>query len=247
MLLDVVNVSKKFILHECRGDRFSNLITSIIQAKKFKKDRQFWALKDVNITLEQGKSLGIIGKNGSGKSTLLKIINGTMLPTTGFININGTKSALIELGAGFNPDFPGRDNVFLSGMIMGMSKKEINQRFDEIIDFAEIKEFIDIPVKYYSSGMQARLGFSVAIAVKPDMLIVDEVLAVGDANFKEKCKNKIAKLQKEGVSILFVSHDISEVSNICQEAVWLEKGEIMQYGPTDEVVRAYKEFINQSA
>ncbi|ABZ83430.1 abc transporter, ATP binding subunit [Heliomicrobium modesticaldum Ice1] len=243
-LLEIQDVSKKFVLQNYSGQRLSNLFTSLLEARKYSNKRDFWALKNIDITLEQGKSLAIIGKNGCGKSTLLKLINGTLRPTTGSVRVNGTKSALIELGAGFHGDFTGRDNVFLSGMIMGMSKSEIKKRFDEIVDFAEIEEFIDVPVKYYSSGMHARLGFSVAIAVKPQLLIVDEVLAVGDANFKMKCEKRITEMKKQGVSLLFVTHDLSKIRTICEEGLWLNKGIVMSQGDIDTVVEQYANFIN---
>lgn len=245
MILEISHVSKKFILRDNRGDKLSGLITSFLQAKKYAFKRDFWALRDISINLQQGKSLGILGRNGSGKSTLLKLINGTMKQTNGTIKLRGKKSALIELGAGFHPDFTGRDNVYLSGLIMGMSKKEVKENFDEIVEFAEVKEFIDVPVKYYSSGMQARLGFAVAIAVKPEILIVDEILSVGDANFKIKCNKRINEMQSDGVSIIFVSHSHSEVKSICQEGIWLDHGLVMSQGNIEDVANDYLDFVNQ--
>jgi ABC-2 type transport system ATP-binding protein len=170
----------------------------------------------------------VIGINGSGKSTMLKLLTGTMRPTRGKIAVKGRKSSLIELGAGFHPDFSGRDNVYLNGLILGLSKNDIRRKFDEIVAFAELEKFIDVPVKYYSSGMYARLGFSVAIAVDPDVLIIDEVLAVGDIGFKAKCMEKIAEIQRSGVTVILVSHALGDVERVCNRAMWIDHG---QYPP----------------
>jgi ABC-type polysaccharide/polyol phosphate transport system ATPase subunit len=244
LILEVSHVSKRFHLREQRGDRLSTMLTSLFRKGAAQKPRDLWALKDVSLALEAGQSVGIVGRNGSGKSTLLKIINGTMRPTDGHVRLRGRKSALIELGAGFHVEFSGRDNVLLAGMIMGMTRREVKARFDEIIEFAELDQFVDVPIKYYSSGMQARLGFAVAIAVRPELLIVDEVLSVGDSGFVAKCKDKIAEMQRDGVSILLVSHNLSDVTSVCQDALWLEHGAVMSYGKSETAVQAYADFLN---
>jgi len=210
-------------------------------AKQIADARGLWALKGVSFQVARGESVGIIGTNGSGKSTLLKLLTGIMKPTRGSIRVNGRVSALIELGAGFHPDFSGRDNVLINGMMLGMSKKEIKRKLDDIVCFAELEKFIDMPVKYYSSGMQARLGFAVATSVEPDILIVDEVLAVGDVAFQEKCRRRIVEMNKKGVTLLFVSHSPGDVEALCEKAIWLDKGSVVEYGDSRRVLTHYLE------
>lgn len=221
---------------------------SISQILKFKKKetpsraKEFWALKGINFSLNKGESLGVIGVNGSGKSTMLKLLTGVIKPTAGQIQVNGNVSAMIELGAGFHPDFTGRDNVYINGLMIGMEKRTIREKFDEIVAFAELEDFIDVPVKYYSSGMQARLGFAIAVANKPDVLIVDEVLAVGDINFQNKCKARIREMLNSGTTLLLVSHGSSDVLEMCQKALWLHKGEQRGFGSSEEVMQQYINF-----
>ncbi len=201
----------------------------------------FWALRDVSFDVEAGEVFGVIGSNGAGKSTLLKVLNGTLEPTAGAVHILGKKSALIELGAGFHPDFSGRDNVLLNGLILGMTSSEIRARFDEIVAFAEVEAFIDVPVKYYSSGMYARLAFAVATAVRPEILLVDEILAVGDAAFQEKSMSRILGLREElGTSIVLVSHNMGLVRSLCSNAIWLRNGEVQAGGDSGTVVSDYE-------
>lgn len=199
----------------------------------------FWALKDVNMAVPEGTTVGLIGPNGSGKSTLLKLITGILKPTAGSISVNGRISALIELGAGFHPEFTGRENVYLNGAMLGMSKAEISDRFDEIVGFAELEEFIDAPVKTYSSGMYMRLGFAVAVAIEPDVLLVDEILAVGDESFQHKCLRRINEIQDRGRTILFVSHDLSKVEKLCHMVAWLDHGALRMAGEPQAVIDAY--------
>ena len=200
-----------------------------------------WALRDVSFDVEAGEVFGVIGSNGAGKSTLLKVLNGTLEPTAGNVRILGKKSALIELGAGFHPDFSGRDNVLLNGLILGMTSSEVRARFDEIVSFAEVEAFIDVPVKYYSSGMYARLAFAVATAVRPEILLVDEILAVGDAAFQEKSMNRILGLREElGTSIVLVSHSMGLVRSLCSRAIWLKNGEVQAGGDAGTVVSDYE-------
>lgn len=204
--------------------------------------RDFFALQDVSFEVKRGEAVGIVGRNGSGKSTLLQLIAGTLQPTAGTIRVNGRVAALLELGAGFNPDFTGRENVFLSGAVLGLKQKEMEARFDEIAAFADIGEFIDQPVKTYSSGMMMRLAFAVNTCVDPDILIVDEALSVGDAPFQAKCFRRLRQLTDRGVSLLFVSHDLGTVRSICSRALWLKNGRPEMWGEAKEVARQYEKF-----
>jgi lipopolysaccharide transport system ATP-binding protein len=199
----------------------------------------FWALQEINLKVAEGETLGIIGQNGSGKSTLLQIIAGTLTPTTGEIGVNGRVSALLELGSGFNPEFTGRQNVFFNGQILGLSREEVEAKFDDIAAFAEIGDFLDRPVKTYSSGMAVRLAFAVVANTEPKILIVDEALAVGDAKFQARCMKRIRRLKEQGVTILFVSHDSSTVKMLCQRAVLLNHGKVLEVGNPKDVVNRY--------
>lgn len=204
---------------------------------------EFWALRDVSLDVKRGETVAIIGRNGSGKSTLLQLLCGTLTPTAGLVKVAGRIAALLELGAGFNPEFTGRENVFLNATILGLSRAQIEDRFSQIEAFAEIGSFVDQPVKTYSSGMYVRLAFSVAIHTDPQILIVDEALSVGDARFQAKCLNKIKQMKEAGVSILFVSHDINAVRSLCDRAVWLDKGAIRLSGQVFPVTAEYTEFL----
>jgi lipopolysaccharide transport system ATP-binding protein len=205
--------------------------------------REYWALRDINLEVQRGESVGIVGRNGSGKSTLLQLICGTVTPTNGQVSVNGRIAALLELGAGFNPEFTGRENAYMNAAILGLSHQEINDRFDRIEAFAEIGRFMDQPVKTYSSGMYVRLAFSVAIHVDPKLLIVDEALAVGDARFQIKCLNRIKSLRESGVTILYVSHDVSSVRTLCDRAVWLDGGSLRLNGSVFPVTAQYMEYL----
>jgi ABC-2 type transport system ATP-binding protein/lipopolysaccharide transport system ATP-binding protein len=206
---------------------------------------RFEALRGVSFTVNSGQTLGIIGENGSGKSTMLKILAGISKPTSGSIITKGRISALIELGAGFHPEISGRENIFINGVILGLTRKEIQEKYAEIVQFAELEEFIDHPVKTYSSGMFMRLGFSIAINVNPDILLVDEVLAVGDASFVPKCLDKINEFRRHGKTIIYVSHDLSTVERICDEVIWLKKGQVEMRGYPKRVVDAYLEYVGK--
>jgi len=205
----------------------------------------FWALRDVSFDLKTGESLALVGANGAGKTTILKLLANITKPTSGSININGKLSALIELGAGFHPDLTGRENVYLNGTILGLSRKQIADRFDEIVAFSEIEKFIDTPVKRYSSGMVVRLGFAVAASIDPEILLVDEVLAVGDASFQQKCMTRIRSLIKNGTSIIFVSHNIYLVQAVCNSALYLEHGQVKDYGITKDIIDIYERDLHQ--
>jgi lipopolysaccharide transport system ATP-binding protein len=200
---------------------------------------EYWILKDVSFTVDYGEVVGIIGANGAGKSSILKLISSIIEPTRGEIEVHGRLSALLELGAGFHPDLTGRENVFLNGAILGMSDRTIRQRFDDIVQFAELERFIDVPVRHYSTGMYMRLGFSVAVHAAPEVLLVDEVLSVGDQSFQGRCLDKIFALVNDGAAVLFVSHDMNTVRAICDRAIWLENGVIRAQGYPDAVVNAY--------
>jgi lipopolysaccharide transport system ATP-binding protein len=198
-----------------------------------------WALKDVSFTVEQGEVLGIIGRNGAGKSTLLKILSRVTAPTSGRIKVKGRIASLLEVGTGFHPDLTGRENIHLNGAILGMSRKEIDRKFDEIVDFAEIEKFIDTPVKRYSSGMYVRLAFAVAAHLEPEILIVDEVLAVGDAEFQKKCLGKMGDVAKDGRTVLFVSHNMASIIRLCNQAIWLNNGQVTKIAAVEDVTHAY--------
>lgn len=201
--------------------------------------QEFLALKNINFTVKRGESWGLIGKNGSGKSTLLKLISGIIRPYQGNVTVNGSISPLIELGAGFDPELTARENIFLNGALLGYSKKFIESHFQEIVDFAELNNFIDVPIKNFSSGMSARLGFAIATVQKPDILIVDEVLAVGDFAFQQKCKERMEHLLSNGTTLLFVSHSIEQVKELCSKAIWIDNGEVRAIGDTYSVSQEY--------
>ena len=231
----VDGVSKRFRLYH---ERNQSLKAAVMRGRRASFD-EFWALKDVSFEIPRGSTFGLIGQNGSGKSTLLKCIAKILRPNKGTIVANGSLAALLELGSGFHPELSGRENVFLNGAILGMSKAQITDKFDEIVDFAGIREFIDQPVKNYSSGMYVRLGFSVAINVDPDILLVDEVLAVGDANFQDKCMEKFADFRHAGKTVVIVSHAMGSLRNMCDEAAWLKHGELVEVGDAAELVEKY--------
>lgn len=205
--------------------------------------RNLWALDDVSFKLNKGDALGLIGPNGAGKTTILKILAKITNPTTGIVNINGRVAALIELGAGFHPDLTGRENIYLNGAILGLSHREISRSFDRIVDFSELERFIDTPVKRYSSGMYVRLGFSVAAHIEPDVLLVDEVLAVGDAQFRQKCAGRIEELRKIGTTIVFVAHNLYLVKSVCDTAIYMNHGRIQTQGDTVEAISAYESWM----
>lgn len=229
--------------------QFATLKSAILSGslvRDLKPDETFRALDDVSFDVEAGKTYGIIGRNGSGKSTMLKCVAGITKPTIGKVTVNGRISALIELGAGFHPEISGRENVFINGIMLGLSKAEIERRFDEIVEFAELAPFIDAPVKTYSSGMYMRLGFAVAVHVDPDVLLVDEVLAVGDEGFAHKCLDKFAEFRRRGKTILLVTHSLGLVERFCDEALWLDKGRVKAVGDPKRVVDAYVTEVEES-
>jgi ABC-type polysaccharide/polyol phosphate transport system ATPase subunit len=237
----VDNVTRIYQKYSSRH-RFKTFKSALLKGdlfKAMKPDEIVTALKNISFEVEEGTTIGVIGENGSGKSTLLKVITGIAKPTSGNVAVHGKVSALIELGAGFHPEITGRENVYINGIMLGLSKKEIQDKFDEIVQFAELEEFIDAPVKTYSSGMYMRLGFSIAINVNPDVLLVDEVLAVGDASFVPKCLDRIDDFRRRNKTILFVSHDLATVKKICDRVIWLKDGIIQTVGEPKRVVDAY--------
>ena len=233
--ISVVDVSKVYQMYEQPFDRLKQMLFGA----RRQYHEEFWALRNINFEVRKGETVGIVGRNGSGKSTLLQIICGTVTPTTGSIEKQGRVSALLELGSGFNMEFTGRENVYLNGSILGLSKDDIDTRFDTIAAFADIGHFIDSPVKHYSSGMFARLAFSVAIHVDPEILIVDEILAVGDAAFQRRCLAKFYEVREGGCTILFVSHDQYQVKSVCQRALYLESGQQKMFGTAGRVIDQY--------
>jgi len=241
-VISVEGVSKKFILAH---DRPRNLADAARGMFRRKQREDFWALKDVSFEVEQGEALGIIGHNGAGKSTMLKLLTRIMDPTKGHIRTRGRVSALIEVGAGFHPEMTGRENVYLNGSIIGMSQREIAAKFDEIVAFAELEKFIDTPVKRYSSGMYARLGFAVAAHVDPEILIVDEVLSVGDSGFQQKCIERMRSVKRGGTTIVFVSHNLNAVTLLCTRALGLWRGKVFSDAVPAEVAAQYRNLMSE--
>lgn len=232
----VSDVSKKFRLYHERNQS----LKSAIMRRKISVHEDFWALRDITFDVPTGSTFGLIGSNGSGKSTLLKCLAKILYPETGTITANGKVAALLEVGSGFHPELSGRENIFLNGSILGMSRKEIQGKFDEIVAFSGVEQFIDQPVKNYSSGMYVRLGFSVAINVDPDILVVDEVLAVGDAEFQAKCFQKFKDFKAAGKTVILVSHSMGAVKSMCDHAAWINKGTLESFGKADPVIAAYE-------
>lgn len=235
--ISVNDVWIRFNMASERIDNFKEYMIKLLKRQLLFKE--FLALKGITFAVKAGESWGFVGTNGSGKSTLLKTICGILKPYKGSVQINGTISPLIELGAGFDGNMTARENVFLNGAVLGYSEKYIKEKFDEIIDFAELRDFLDVPIKNFSSGMSARLGFAIATTVKPDILICDEVLAVGDFKFQEKCEQRMNELLSGGTTLLFVSHSIDQVKRMCKNAIWIDHGEMKMIGSAEEVCNAY--------
>ena len=240
--LRVNDVSICFNLSKEKVDNFKELFIKKLKGEKLRFN-EFWALKDVSFELKKGERLGLLGLNGAGKSTLLKVIAGVYKPTKGSVQRYGHMAPMIELGAGFDPNYTGRENIFLYGSVLGFSKEFLMSKYDEILEFSELGEFIDVPIKNYSSGMKARLGFSIATVVEPEILILDEVLSVGDAKFRKKCEKKMKKMFDHGVTVLFVSHSLAQVKRLCNKAIILEHGQLIAKGDIDDVVEIYEKKI----
>lgn len=243
VILDVSHVGMKFNLSKERVDNIKEYVI-----KLFKKElhyNEFWALKDVSFTVEEGDRVGILGLNGAGKSTLLKVISGVFKPTEGKITVNGNIVPLLELGAGFDRQYTGGENIFLYGTVLGYSREFLKEKYDEIVEFSGLGEFIDVPIKNYSSGMRARLGFSIATIVDPEILILDEVLSVGDRKFKRKSLKKIKSMMASNVTVLFVSHNTDQVRDICNKAILLKHGQLIAKGEVNEVCDIYEDLIDK--
>ena len=239
-MIKAENVSVKYLM---TYDRIQSMKEYLVQLVKGKiQYEEFWALRDVSFEVRKGEVLGIIGHNGAGKSTLLKVISGILKPTTGSVQVNGTIVPMLELGSGFDFDLTGRENVFLNGAILGYSEQFLKGKYKEIAEFSELGQFIDVPLRNYSSGMVMRLAFSIATVVQPDILIVDEILAVGDAAFQEKSKKRMLELMGGGTTVLFVSHSLSQIREMCSKAIWLDHGEMVMAGTTAQMCDAYAHY-----
>lgn len=233
------NVSMKFNLGVEKDNSLKMIFINLFTPKKKKKKDYFWALKDIDFRINKGDVVGIIGANGAGKSTLLKVVSGVYKPTTGTVEVNGKISPMIELGAGFDPELTARENIYLNGAILGYSKEFLEQKFDDIVEFSELKDFLDVPVKNFSSGMVAKLAFSISTIVDPEVLIVDEILSVGDIKFQEKSKNKMMSMIEGGTTVLYVSHSIDSIKELCSKVIWLDHGKIVKMGDTKEICDEY--------
>ena len=236
-VIEVKNVSMKFKMSDEPLNSIKEIFTKAVTGKL--KFNEFLAVDDLSFSLEKGKTLGLIGRNGAGKSTTLKLISGILKPTEGKIITRGNIVPMLELGAGFDLELTGRENIYLNGAILGYTKEYLESKYDEIVDFAEIKEFIDMPIRNYSSGMMARLAFSIASVVQPEILIVDEILSVGDAAFQEKSFNRMKELMSGGATVLFVSHSIDKIKEMCDKVLWLDRGKVVEIGPAKEVCDKY--------
>jgi len=226
-----------------KNSSLKQLCIDAFKRKEKKEKKEFWALKDISFAVEKGEVFGFVGSNGAGKSTLLKNVAGVMKPTKGTIEVYGTICPMIELGAGFDMDLTARENIYLNGAILGYAEEFINEKFDEIVAFSELKDFLDVPVRNFSSGMVTRLAFSIATIVDPEILIVDEILSVGDIAFQQKSENKMRQMIQGGTTVLFVSHSIEQIKSLCNRVMWLDKGCVKQIGPAVEVCNAYENFM----
>ena len=240
-VIELKNVGIRFNLSQEKVDSLKEYVIKLL--KKELMFNEFWALKDVSFSIEKGDRVGILGLNGAGKSTLLKIISGVYKPSEGTVTHKGVIAPLLELGAGFDPQYTGRENIFLYGSVLGYSRKYLEEKYDEIVEFSELEKFIDVPLKNYSSGMKARLGFSVATIADPDILILDEVLSVGDAKFRKKSEKKIMDMFERGVTVIFVSHHLEQIQKICNKAIILQKGTLIAEGDIDTVSEMYTQMI----
>ena len=238
-MIDIKHVSMKFNLGIEKEFSIKQAFVNLFNKKNRKKKEDFWALKDVDFHVGKGEVVGLIGSNGAGKSTLLKVVSGVMKPTKGKVDVHGVISPMIELGAGFDGNLTARENIYLNGAILGYSKKFLDSKFNEIVEFSELKDFLEVPVKNFSSGMTAKLAFSIATIVNPEILIVDEILSVGDIKFQEKSKKKMMEMIKGGTTVLYVSHSLDSIRDLCTKVVWLEHGKVVKIGDTNEVCDEY--------
>ena len=238
----MIEVNHVSLCYRMSAERVSGMKEFLVQALRRKLQyKEFWELQDVDFSIEKGEVLGLVGANGAGKSTMLKVISGILKPTKGTVTVHGNIVPMLELGSGFDLELTGRENVFLNGAILGYSEDFLKEKYQEIVDFSELGEFIEMPLRNYSSGMITRLAFSIATVVKPDILIVDEILSVGDAAFQKKSKNRMMELMSGGTTVLLVSHSAEQITEMCSRAIWLEKGTMKMIGPAADVCRAYEE------
>lgn len=242
-VISVSDLGVKFHLSEQKVDNLKEYVIRIL--KRQMRYKEFWALRDVSFSVNRGERVAILGLNGAGKSTLLKVIAGVLKATEGKVTKSGVLVPLLELGAGFDPQYTGAENIYLYGAMLGYSKAFLKEKYDEIVEFSELGDFIHVPLKNYSSGMRARLGFSIATLVEPDILILDEVLSVGDAKFRKKSEKRIKEMFDKGITVLFVSHNLSQVKSLCTRAIWLEGGHVVEDGPIEEVANHFEQTINK--
>lgn len=242
-MIKVENVSMKFNLGIEKDNSLKQTFIRILSFKKKKKKDYFYALKDISFEIKKGEVVGIVGSNGAGKSTLLKVVSGVYKPTNGKVEVEGKISPMIELGAGFDGELTARENIYLNGAILGYSKKFIDEKFEEIVEFSELRDFLDVPVKNFSSGMTAKLAFSISTIVDPEILIVDEILSVGDIKFQEKSKNKMMSMINGGTTVLYVSHSLDSIKTLCTKVIWLDHGKIKMIGDTKKVCQKYYDYI----
>lgn len=238
-MIKVEHVSMKFNLGIEKNYSMKEAFISIFDKKRRQKPTEFWALDDLTFNVKKGEVVGLIGSNGAGKSTLLKVVSGVMKPTKGKVEVSGIISPMIELGAGFDLELTARENIYLNGAILGYSKEFLEEKFDDIVRFSELEEFLDVPVKNFSSGMTAKLAFSIATVVNPEVLIVDEILSVGDIKFQEKSKNKMLEMIKGGTTVLYVSHSLESIKDLCDKVIWIEHGKLIKMGDTEEICDEY--------
>lgn len=238
-MIKIENISMRFNLGIEKNFSIKEAFISLFDKKRRVKKTEFWALKDISFNVKPGEVIGLIGSNGAGKSTLLKVVSGVMKPTKGKVTVNGVISPMIELGAGFDLELTARENIYLNGAILGYQKKFIEEKFEEIVEFSELRDFLDVPVKNFSSGMIAKLAFSIATVVEPEILIVDEILSVGDIKFQEKSKNKMMEMIKGGTTVLYVSHSLESIMELCDRVVWIEHGKLIKMGKTKEICDEY--------
>lgn len=246
-MIKIENVSMKFNLGIEASSFKEKFISLFDRKRRNKKKNEFWALKDVSFEVKKGEVVGIIGSNGAGKSTLLKVISGVMKPTKGKVQVGGAISPMIELGAGFDQELTARENIYLNGAILGYSKKFLDEKFNEIVEFSELEQFLDVPVKNFSSGMTAKLAFSIATVVNPEILIVDEILSVGDIKFQEKSKNKMMEMIHGGTTVLYVSHSIESIKELCTKVVWLEHGVVQKVGKPKKICDEYYKLMTKDS
>ena len=243
-LLRVEHIGMKFNLSKERVNDFREYVIRMLKGKKLEKD-EFWALKDINFSIHEGERIGILGLNGAGKSTLLKVVAGVFKPTEGRVIRNGKIVPLLELGAGFDKNYTGRENIFLYGAVLGYGRQYVEEKYDQIVEFSGLEDFMDVPIKNYSSGMKSKLGFAIATIAEPEILILDEVLSVGDGKFRKKSEKKILDMMQDGTAVLFVSHSLAQVKRICNKAMILEGGKMIAFGDVDEVAQVYAEMTGE--